>query len=229
MMKMRVQYAKEGRLRFLSHLDVQRTLARAFRRSGLPVAYSQGFSPHPRISFGTALATGVSSAGEFFDLDLTEPVEPAAFVAALNSVLPEGLWVVEAREAGESRESLMAWLNAAKYRLTLELGTARPQPLRAAVATFCAREAVMLEREGKKGRVEVDIRPKVYELTVEADSVLLATVQNSSEGSLKPAELLEGLKRLTPELQPASLQEVHRLACGRWDPEAGRLQLPWDL
>lgn len=229
MMKMRVQFAKEGRLRFLSHLDVQRTLARAFRRSGLPVAYSQGFNPHPRISFGSALATGASSEGEFFDLDLTEPVAPEAFASVLNGVLPEGLRVVAAREAEERKESLMALLNAAKYRLTLELGTARPQALQAAVAAFLAREAVMITREGKKGKVPVDIRTKVYELTVEADSTLLATVQNSSEGSLKPAELLEGLKLLAPELQPVTLREVHRLVCCRWDPEAGRLQLPWAL
>lgn len=229
MMKMRVQYAKEGKLRFLSHLDVQRTLVRAFRRSGLPVAYTQGFSPHPKISFGTALATGVSSEGEFFDLELTEPVEPEVFVSTLNNVLPEGLRVAAAREAVERRESLMALLNAAKYRLTLELGMACPQALRAAAAAFLEREAVMIYREGKKGRVPVDIRTKVYELTVEADSRLLATVQNSLEGSLKPAELLEGLKLLAPELETATLREVHRLACGRWDPETGRLQLPWEL
>lgn len=228
-MKIRVQYAKEGRLRFLSHLDVQRTLARAFRRSGLPVAYSQGFNPHPRISFGSALATGVSSEGEFFDLNLTEPVAPDQLTAVLNRALPDGLRVVEAREVPEQQDSLMSLLNAAKYRLTLELGPAEPQVLRTAVAAFLQREAVPFLRQGKKGKVPVDIRKQVYELSAASENVLLATVQNGSEGSLKPAELLEGLKQVAPELEPVRLRDVHRLICLRWDPETGSGQLPWAL
>jgi len=226
---MRVQFAKEGLLRFLSHLDVQRTLMRAFRRAGLPVAYTQGFNPHPRISFGSVLATGASSEAEFFDLDLAERMDPDQFVAALNRVLPQGLRVVAAREVPEGRQSLMSLLNAAKYRLTLELGSVDPQALRRAVDAFLQRETVTMQREGKKGSAAVDVRRQVYDVIVEGTNTLLATLQAGPEGSLRPADLLAALKQVAPELEPVRLVQVHRVAALRRDPATGRFQLPWDL
>ncbi|HEY8347217.1 MAG TPA: TIGR03936 family radical SAM-associated protein [Symbiobacteriaceae bacterium] len=228
-MRMRVQFAKEGLLRFLSHLDVQRTLMRAFRRAGLPVAYTQGFNPHPRISFGSVLATGASSEAEFFDLDLAERMDPDQFVAALNRVLPQGLRVVAAREVPEGRQSLMSLLNAAKYRLTLELGSVDPQALRRAVDAFLQRETVTMQREGKKGSAAVDVRRQVYDVIVEGTNTLLATLQAGPEGSLRPADLLAALKQVAPELEPVRLVQVHRVAALRRDPATGRFQLPWDL
>jgi len=228
-MRMRVQFAKEGLLRFLSHLDVQRTLMRAFRRAGLPVAYTQGFNPHPRISFGSVLATGASSEAEFFDLDLAERMDPDQFVAALNRVLPQGLRVVAAREVPEGRQSLMSLLNAAKYRLTLELGSVDPQALRRAVDAFLQRETVTMQREGKKGSAAVDVRRRVYDVIVEGTNTLLATLQAGPEGSLRPADLLAALKQVAPELEPVRLVQVHRVAALRRDPATGRFQLPWDL
>lgn len=228
-MRMRVQFAKEGRHRFLSHLDLQRTLLRAFRRAGLPVAFTHGFNPHPRLSFGSALSTGASSEGEFFDLDLAESVQPPLFVASLNGVLPDGIRVMEAHEVSERGESLMSLINAARYRLTLKMGPADPQALEPAVAAFLEREAVVIFRDGKKGQVPVEIRSQVYQLAAEEGPALLVAMQSGLQGNLKPEELLAGLKTVTPELEPVCIRQVHRLICCRRDPVTGRCQLPWEL
>ena len=91
-------FTKPDSVRFVSHLDTQRLFQRAFRRAGLPLAYSQGFNPHPLLSFATALSCGYTSDGEYFDVILSEPVEPEAFVTRVNAVLPEGMRIVSAVE-----------------------------------------------------------------------------------------------------------------------------------
>ncbi|MFO7273472.1 MAG: TIGR03936 family radical SAM-associated protein [Symbiobacteriaceae bacterium] len=213
--------------RFLSHLDLQRVVERGLRRAELPLAFTQGFNPHPRISYASALATGASSEGEFIDVDLTEPVDPAAFVARVNAVLPEGVRLLEARPAPEGGGSLMAAINAALYRLTLR--GADEAALRAAAARFREAEAVVVSREGPSGSRPVDIRPHVYDLAVEGPGQLRALVQTGSGGNVRPEEVCAGLAQFAPELAEAELVLAHRLMLYRRDPETGALTEPWSL
>ncbi|WP_374713022.1 TIGR03936 family radical SAM-associated protein, partial [Symbiobacterium terraclitae] len=202
-MQLRIRLAKVGLARFLSHLDLQRTVERGLRRAGLPLAFTQGFNPHPRISYASALATGTSSEGEFLDVDLTEPVDPAEFLARANQHLPQGVRVLEARPAPGEGDSLMAQINAAAYRLTVE--GADQAALEAAVAAFLAAREVVVAREGRTGTRPVDIRPQVYELAVTGPGELRALVQTGSQGNLKPEEVLAGLAQLAPGLAGAEL------------------------
>ncbi|MEV4255549.1 TIGR03936 family radical SAM-associated protein, partial [Spirillospora sp. NPDC049652] len=93
--RLRVRYAKRGRLRFTSHRDISRAVERAVRRAGIPVAFSAGFTPHPRISYAGAAATGVASEAEYLEIGLTEPRDPARVRAELDAALPPGLDVVD--------------------------------------------------------------------------------------------------------------------------------------
>lgn len=112
-----MMYEKVGPARFISHLDLLRTFGRAARRAGLPLAFTQGFNPHPKITFAAPLAVGISGEAEFADLELTEKI-PAPFVArALSDALPEGLRVLEVRQLKGAGPALMAMVRSASYRV----------------------------------------------------------------------------------------------------------------
>ena len=100
---------------FVSHLDMQRLFQRAFRRADLPLAYSNGFNPHPLLSFATALSVGYTSDCEYFDVMLSEYVSPAEFKRRVNAVLPQGVHIVDAVDAGEFKASLTPLMRSAEY------------------------------------------------------------------------------------------------------------------
>lgn len=226
-LKLRVRLSKTGMARFFSHLDLQRTLERILRRAGLPIAYSQGFSPHPRISFGSALATGTSSEGEFIDVELAQPMEPEAFVAQANAHCPQGFAFMEARPVEGKSDSLMALINAAEYRLTLT-GDA-PERLQAGVDALLAAETVEVTKEGRTGPRQVNIRPQVYALEVTGPGELRAVVQTGPQGNLKPDDLVNGLRTLASDLDEMALSQTHRLMLYQRNPETGELAEPWAL
>src|SRR3954468_15175953 len=97
--KLRVRYAKRGRLRFSSTRDFQRALERALRRAGVPMAFSAGFHPHPKVSYANAASTGTASEAEYFEISVTQRVDPVALRAALDEALPPGIDVLTVVEA----------------------------------------------------------------------------------------------------------------------------------
>src|SRR5882762_904670 len=97
--RLRVRYAKRGRLRFTSHRDIQRAFERALRRADVPMAYSAGFSPHPKVSWAGAAPTGVASEAEYVEIGVTRPLDPAVLAAALDQSLPADLDILEIVEA----------------------------------------------------------------------------------------------------------------------------------
>ncbi len=220
--------AKTDMARFFSHLDLQRTLERVIRRAGLPIAFTQGFNPHMKISYASALATGTSSEGEFVDVELTEELAPNTFLDAVNAVSPAGLRVLEARVLpGAKGDSLTSLLTAAEYRLTLADGDLTHLP--AAVDAFLAAPVVTVTKEGKTGPRQVDIRPQAYALEVTGPAELRAVVQTGPQGNLRPDDLVSGLKAVAPALGEVTLAQAHRLMLYRRDPESGALLEPWDL
>src|SRR3954464_4569515 len=140
--KIRVRYAKRGRLRIITHRDFQRSLERALRRSDSPMAYSEGFSPHPKISYAGAAPTGTASEAEYLELGLAEERDPEAVRAALNAALPEGMQLNGVAVAGAG--SLADRINASRWLLRLE-GVAGERA-EAAVSAFVAAEAVPVQR-----------------------------------------------------------------------------------
>src|ERR687894_2924200 len=94
--RIRIRYAKRGPLRFTSHRDFARAFERAVRRAGVPVAFSQGFTPHPKISYASAAPTGVASEAEYLEIGLQAPVDPAELIAAMDASLSPGLDVLDA-------------------------------------------------------------------------------------------------------------------------------------
>ncbi|MGQ0467608.1 MAG: TIGR03936 family radical SAM-associated protein, partial [Sporichthyaceae bacterium] len=155
--KVRLRYAKRGRLRFTSHRDFQRAFERAIRRANVPIAFSAGFSPHPKVSYANAAATGMGSEAEYLEIGLAQRCDPEAIRAALDAALPPGLDVLEAVESAGG--ALADRLEASVWQIALD--EVPNATLEAAVAAFLAAEVVEVERMTKNGMRRFDARQAV--------------------------------------------------------------------
>ncbi|NJC88019.1 MAG: TIGR03960 family B12-binding radical SAM protein [Desulfuromonas sp.] len=175
--KLRLTVRKGERAAALSHLEFMTAVQRAVKRAGIPVRWSGGFHPAPRIGFGDALPLGVASEAELLDLDLAAPCEAAAAMAALNRELPAGMAVLAAQPISRRTPSAAASLATAVYRVPL--ATTAPADLPARVEAFLAEASIVVERM-KKGRpITIDLRPWVATLKVEPDALWLTLKSGS--------------------------------------------------
>ena len=158
-----VRYAKRGKMRFASHRDVARVFERGVRRAGLPIAYSAGFTPHPRISYAGGAPTGVASEAEYLSLALTSRQAATQVGERLNKTLPDGIEVIEVTEDTEGRNALNA-LEASQWRVVVP-GVA-PAAAERAVAGFLALSEAPVERLTDKGVRRLDARAAVVTLDV---------------------------------------------------------------
>lgn len=230
--RIRLRYAKRGRLRFTSHRDIGRALERAVRRAAIPIAYSSGFSPHPRISYLGAAPTGAASEAEYAEIALTEERTPDDVRAALDDALPDGLDVVDAVVAGST--SLADRIDASVWEITLR-GLA-VDDVEAATTAFMARETVEVSRMTKKGMRTFDCRSAVVHGDVRrcADGdlsepcAILHVVVRHGTPSVRPDDVLAGLgdvAGLRPLVPPLS----NRVAQGPFDAETGAVGDPFAL
>lgn len=218
--RLRVRYARRGRMRFTSHRDVARALERALRQLGAPIAFSGGFTRHPRISYAGAAPTGTASEAEYLELALTARVDPAGFAAALDAALPEGLDVVEAVEARSG--SLPDRIDASRWRI--ELPGTEPAAAQSAVDAFLARERITVERLTKEGRRTLDARAAVVSLSAgpgeSGRCAIIDLVVRHSTPTVRPDDVLAGLLEVAA-LRPEVAPRVTRLAQGLLDPSGG--------
>ena len=173
-MNVRVRFAKYGGVKFIGHLDVLRYFQKAVRRAGLKIAYSQGFHPHQIMSFASPLGVGITSEGEYMDMELTAEYTPQEIVDALNTAMVEGFTVLSARilpepENGRKRETAMSLVTAADYLVTVKendtfLGTKSLEELNEAWARFYGQESIPVVKKVKKSNTEteVDLKPFLY-------------------------------------------------------------------
>lgn len=232
--KLRLHYAKRGRIRFSSHRDFQRAFERALRRSAVPMAYSAGFSPHPKVSYANAAPTGVASEAEYVEISVVERLDPERLRAALDSSLPPGLDVLEVVEARPG--ALADRLEASLWRIVLP--GVEPSDLRDAVAAFLAATEVPVERLTKNGIRRFDARAAVLHVDVgpgdpqgeglvvassdhgESPCAILHVVVRHLTPAVRPDDVLAGL-RLVADLAPPVPPSVTRLAQGPLTEQAG--------
>ena len=189
----RITFTRDRAVRFVGHLDLAKTWERVLRRADLPVAFSQGFHPLPKITFASALPVGCTSEAEVMDVVLTEPIAPSDMAARLAPALPAGIAIASITEVPLNAPALQAALRWAEYVVTVETDETREQ-VESKVQTFLAAPSLMRERRGKS----YDLRPLVLSLTVEA--VLASSVQlvmrllaDASAGTGRPDEVLAAL------------------------------------
>jgi radical SAM-linked protein len=193
-MKIRLRYAKRGKLRFASHRDVARTFERALRRAGLPIAYSQGYSPHPKLSWAGAAPTGAASEAEYAEIQLVERVDPAVVCAKLNAALPEGLAVLEAMPAGSG--GLAERMTASTWHIEVRGVTA--QQLRQAAQALLAAPDAVVERVTKDGRRSIDARAAIVSLDVEDCPTMLPVPDQLNQCGI----LIAVVRQVSPAVRP---------------------------
>ncbi|MBD0709746.1 MULTISPECIES: TIGR03936 family radical SAM-associated protein [unclassified Streptomyces] len=234
MQRIRLRYTKRGRLRFTSHRDFQRAFERALRRAEVPMAYSAGFTPHPKVSYANAAPTGTGSEAEYLEIALTEARDPETLRALLDESLPAGLDITDAVEARTS--GLADRLTASVWELRLEGVTV--EDAERAVGTFLAAETVEVQRKTKNGIRTFDTRSAVTELTAarpQGDSpgdgpldsacAILRLVVRHVTPAVRPDDVLSGL-RAVADLAPPVPAAVTRLAQGLFDEESGTVTDP---
>ncbi len=225
--RLRVRYAKRGRLRFTSHRDFSRAFERALVRAGIPMAYSSGFNPHPRISYAGAAPTGSASEAEYLEIGLAHETEPAQVHELLDTALPPGLDVVEVVVSAGG--SIADRLEASLWRITLP-GVAA-DAARGAVTTFLDTAEVLVERMTKRGLRSFDCRAAVVSLlpsdapSSEGECAILEVVLRHGTPSVRPDDVLAGIREASGlELGSAALFE--RVTQGPLDEQTGTVGDP---
>jgi radical SAM-linked protein len=235
-LKLRLRYAKRGPLRFTSHRDVARAFERALRRAKVPMAYSQGFNPHPKVSWIGASPTGVASEAEYVEIQLVEVLEPAELVGMLDAAMPPGLDLLEAVAVpvGSDGGSLADRMEASRWRI--ELPGVTPDTLRSAFDRLLAAEVVEVERLTKHGMRTIDARAAIVTGRVEDDRLvspstppadpcgILVVVVRQLTPAVRPDDVLSAL-RVVAALEPPVPAKATRMAQGRLD-DGGDLSDP---
>ena len=185
-------FEKGERIRHIGHLDIQRSVQRGLRRSGLPVAYSQGFNPHILITFASALSIGACGKREIMDVTMAEDTDPQEFLTRMNKAMPPEMQLKEARAIDSKHPSLMGMVRAAVYDLAIrdeETG----KKLTAAIPAMLAKEKIPAMRKTKTKLTEVDIKPLILGISGDENHIRATLVLNERE-SCKPQMLLDTLR-----------------------------------
>jgi radical SAM-linked protein len=213
--RIQLRYAKRGRLRFASHRDVARAFERALRAAGIPMAYSQGFSPHPRISWVGAAPTGAASEAEYAEIQLVRRLDPDLVRRELGVALPDGLVVLAAREA--TAGSLTEQIDASHWRI--ELPGVSTDVLDAAARALMAAPEVNVEKVTKDGRRIIDVRAALVSVVAEdgpAGCGILCAVVRQVTPAVRPDDVLSALFAVAG-LRPTVPAKATRTAQGRLD------------
>jgi radical SAM-linked protein len=213
--KLRLRYTKRGRLRFTSHRDIARAFERALRRAQVPMAYSAGFSPHPKISWVGAAPTGVASEAEYVEISVAERVDLARLQAALDASLPDGIDVVDVVEAVPGT-SLPDRVQASSWRIRLPQVSF--EDLERAVASFLATDTLVVQRLMKDGKRDLDARAAVLSMAASSDGgevpcATLSMVVRHVTPAVRPDDVLSGLRSVA-DLVPPVPPEATRYAQG---------------
>lgn len=200
MNKLRMCFSKTGRAVYISHLDLMRTMTRAFLRAELRLKYSEGFNPHPNISIALPLSVGCESVCELLDFTLMSDEAPEELLTRLNEQFPEGIHASAVYEP-ERRIKELKWLRIGG---TFEYDERDKEEMSAELADFFSRDSIVIQKKTKRGIGESDIRPAIREISFEAseDGVRVNAVISAQEPTLNPELIADALRQLKPEIAP---------------------------
>ncbi|BBB89744.1 MAG TPA: TIGR03936 family radical SAM-associated protein [Methylomusa anaerophila] len=201
MAKLRLEITKGEAIRYISHLDYAGTIERALRRAKLPVSYSEGFNPHMKLAFASALAVGVTSLAEYMDVELTGELDLQEIKNRLEPMLPAGISFNEAKYIEKHSPALMAIVNLAAYRVVAPLSNGEDrEKVTNCIRQFNSASCVPYTKESPKGRREIDIKEFMGEdVRISGDNLLTDSVsldvalRITPQGSVKPSELVDAL------------------------------------
>ncbi len=228
-MKVRIRFSKYGALKFIGHLDVMRYFQKAIRRSGIPIAYSEGFSPHQIMSFAAPLSVGHTSEGEYMDIELADlpkeesyPPKEGAYSPqaglsesglrdALQAVMVDGISILDVQFLPAGEKNAMASVAAASYLISFREGTILPSDWQEKLTAFYGQEQIPVIKKTKKGEKQMDLKENIYELELKENGTIYMLLNASSGGNIKPSFVLETFFESIGYELPAFSLMIHRL------------------
>lgn len=191
-MKVRIKFIKHGPVKFIGHLDIMRYFQKAIRRAEIDIKYSEGFSPHQVMSFAAPLGVGLTSNGEYMDIEVNSMTDTKTMMDQLNAVMVEGISVTDCHVLDERAQNAMSLVAAADYTLTFREGK-EPADLEGffqGLSEFMKQSEILITKKTKKGEKEVDIKAGIYELSVDGERIFMK-VSSGSADNLKPELVME--------------------------------------
>lgn len=190
-----IRYTKEGDAKFISHLDFLRAIGRAMRRANLPIKYSEGFNPHPCLSFAQPLGVGITGENEWFEAEFTAPCDDIP--ARLTAVMPRGIRILDAISVSKNRFALLA---RADYLIT-----PTNMPKAECLQAFLSQPEIVVEKKTKSGTKPTDIRPMIFDIKCMENGIFLRVAAGSSV-NLKPQTVMEALEKYIEGYAPGFCQ-----------------------
>ena len=193
-MKARIKFHKNGVMKFIGHLDIMRYFQKAIRRAEIPIAFTSGYSPHMIMSFANPLGVGLTSDGEYFDIELTEPIASREAVKRLNEQMVDGMEIVSFVQIPDDKKSKgMSIVAGADYLSSVKNGSL-PEDLAEKLEAFYAQNEICVVKKTKKSEKEVDIRPMIYKLECRNGGIYMRVAAGSVQ-NLKPELVTEAFAR----------------------------------
>ena len=190
-----IKFSKDGVIRYISHLDLLRLFKRSFKRVGIKLQYSQGFNPHPKMSFAQPLSLGYAASAEYLEFDTTEPYDTGDIIEKLNAIMPEGILVSACEELPVGGKTLAALTEAADYEIRIPIYGSLPDSIADMAKQYMAQEHITITKHQKKtGKdIEVDVRSMIHEMNgmvYDNDIMLTMKLAAGSTANLSPEIVL---------------------------------------
>ena len=198
-MKIRVRFSKQGQMKFIGHLDMVRYFQKVMRRANVDICYSEGFSPHQKMSFAAPLSVGVISKGEYFDIEVNSSLSSKEMIKNINAKNVEGVKVVSYKELPEGAKNAMSIVAGADYFVYTDLFTEEQ------VNDFYAQDEINILKKTKKSEKIVDIKPMIHEMKFNEDGIFMKVSQGSA-ANLKPDLVMSALEQFTGAKLPEFVQ-----------------------
>lgn len=214
-MKVRIKFAKHGAMKFVGHLDCMRYFQKAMRRAEIDIKYSEGFSPHQIMSFAAPLGVGLTSNGEYLDIEVGETDHSETMIHRLNAVMAEDMEVLSFRRLDDSAKNAMSIVAAADYSLTFReayrsgLTDAAASELLKKLEEFYSQPSIKIIKKTKKSEKEIDIKPMIYDLHIDGETIFMRTATGSAN-NLKPELVMSAFYQYLGQEYPEFALQVQR-------------------
>ena len=194
-MKIRLRFSKQGQMKFIGHLDMVRYFQKVMRRSEVDVAYSEGFSPHQKMSFAAPLSVGVLSRGEYFDLEVNSTESSKVMLERINAQNAEGVEVLSYKLLPDDAKNAMSVVAGADYKVYTDLFNQNM------LDAFMNQDQIIVLKKTKKSEKEVDIKPLIYNIKLEDDGIFMQVPQGSAS-NLKPDLVMDAFAKFAQVTLP---------------------------
>lgn len=205
-MKIRVRFSKQGQMKFIGHLDMVRYFQKVMRRGEIDVAYSEGFSPHQKMSFAAPLSVGVLSKGEYFDMEVNSTLSTKEAIEKINEQNVEGVKVLSYKLLPGNAKNAMAVMSAADYFVYTDIFTDDD------ITGFINQDSINVIKKTKKSEKEVDIKPLIYSIKKEDNGIFIKLAQGSAQ-NLKPELVVTALENFTQKSDTSYIYERLDMYC----------------